>query len=290
MIIIDSDNYAEHGIETMFFPGGEPHCKVPREILNKKQAVLLFLKLRTWNDVGIAACILDAMAKRSGLIIPFIPYFPGARQDKVKAEDPALYPWTIGIVGSLLTCMYGEVVVFDPHSHVLSEIAGLFEVNITDLEVPIKEDIVGIIVPDQGAKGRAMNFASHFYPKAELIQFYKKRDAHTGGLEIDKEKLPAIKQTGRYIIVDDICDGGGTFNLLAEQFFQISPQGCSLELIVSHGIFSKGLGAIDTRIEHITTTDSWFNPKEYRLDWSPNRLTALSLHKLFPKIKEHFGA
>ena len=55
MKIIDSDDYSAAGIETMFFPGGEPHVKVPFF----SEPLLLHLKLRTWNDVGFAALLLD---------------------------------------------------------------------------------------------------------------------------------------------------------------------------------------------------------------------------------------
>ena len=78
MQIIDSDRYAEAGIETMFFPGGEPHVKVPWGT----ERVLLYLKLRTWNDVGFAALVIDAFERQGRLERVFIPYFPAARQDK----------------------------------------------------------------------------------------------------------------------------------------------------------------------------------------------------------------
>jgi hypothetical protein len=82
--------------------------------------------------------------------------------------------------------------------------------------------------------------------------------------------------------VDDICDGGGTFNLLAEAWkrkLRID-QHSKLELFVSHGIFSKGLDAIDPVIEHITTTDSWCKGNSYIRD----RLTVLPLLPSFLKF------
>jgi ribose-phosphate pyrophosphokinase len=91
--------------------------------------------------------------------------------------------------------------------------------------------------------------------------------------------MPPLPARGRYIIVDDICDGGGTFNLLAHEFKADPQAGASkLELFVSHGIFSKGLSGIDPVIERVTTTDSWC-----RLA-SDARLTVLPLKPLFPLI------
>ena len=42
MLVIDSDNYSAAGIETMFFPGGEPHVKLPLY----REPVILYGKLR----------------------------------------------------------------------------------------------------------------------------------------------------------------------------------------------------------------------------------------------------
>jgi ribose-phosphate pyrophosphokinase len=93
--------------------------------------------------------------------------------------------------------------------------------------------------------------------------------------------MPPLPKEGRYIIVDDICDGGGTFNLLAAAFKKDPlAEKSQLEMFVSHGIFSKGIEAIDYTIEHITTTDSWCQLP------SSNRLTVIPLSPVFPKILE----
>lgn len=277
--VIDSDDYAAHGIETMFFPGGEPHVKVPA---NLSGDVLAFLKLRTWNDVGVGACVIDTLLVHN---IPrvrvFIPYFPGARQDKTKraSESDPYSPLTVAMMGTLLTGGI-ETIVFDMHSHEgfdwLSEAVNLMP---KDLPIEVKPDVVGIIAPDEGALERASQFHRVFYPDALFIQCSKRRDPTTGRLSgYHMPKLPGI---GRYVVVDDICDGGGTFNLLADAFSDDEFGDRShLELFVSHGIFSKGLGNISSVIESITTTDSWCRI-------APNkRLTVLPLAPLFDKIME----
>ena len=112
--IIDSDNYAASGIETMFFPGGEPHAKIPERVAGK---VLLFLKLRTWEQTGLAACVIDALSRnnRVSRLDTFIAYFPGARQDRSDGRAPL----TVKLMVELLTRNRGNLHVFDAHSHVL---------------------------------------------------------------------------------------------------------------------------------------------------------------------------
>jgi len=104
--------------------------------------------------------------------------------------------------------------------------------------------------------------------------------------------MPALPEKGAvYIIVDDICDGGGTFNLLAEEFFKDpASEGAELALFVSHGIFSKGLNAIDKRITSIYTTDSWAQTPRGLVP-PEDRLIVLSLQPVIDKIlKEVAGA
>jgi ribose-phosphate pyrophosphokinase len=55
------------------------------------------------------------------------------------------------------------------------------------------------------------------------------------------------------LILDDICDGGGTFTGLATELHKAEAQ--AVDLFVTHGIFSKG-GTLEG-IRQIFTTDSY---------------------------------
>lgn len=247
MNIIDSDNYQASGIETLFFPGGEPHAKVPR----LEQPALLHLKLRNWQDVGFAACVLFALSIQHARVTTFIPYFPGARQDRSDGTAPL----TVVMMQDLLASS-GPICVFDPHSARTSKGIDCTSFMPADLGLSRNDSIIGVIAPDEGAAERARSFRDAICPDASLIQCTKQRDAHTGRLS--NYHMPPLSAAGRYVIVDDICDGGGTFNLLADAYAKDPLATRSeLELFVSHGIFSKGLDAISPHIQRITTTDSW---------------------------------
>jgi ribose-phosphate pyrophosphokinase len=252
MLIIDSDNYKSASIETLFFPGGEPHAKVPLF----KEPVLFFLKPRTWYDTGLGMCVWDALQRQYAGHRLFIPYFPGARQDRSKGEAPL----TAELMYRAFATFYSDMSVFDLHS--INTIYGLDVRNLmpAELDIPKLDNVAGIIAPDEGAAQRASEFQEKFYPGTYFIQCSKKRDPHTGRLS--GYHCPELNTTGHYVIVDDICDGGGTFNLLAEAFFASEVgKSSKLSMFVSHGIFSKGLRNIDSRIETIITTDSWCKPE-----------------------------
>lgn len=264
--VINNDNLAEWGIETLFFPGGEPHVKVPEL---PKSKLLLWLKLRTWNDVGIGAMLMSAVEQQAqARMSVFMPYFPGARQDKKTGNEP----FAVDVMARLFGC--AGIVICDPHSTVttaclLNHVSHYH--NIMPWNLPIDTSgICGVIAPDLGAKGRATGFRNVRCPHKTLVQCYKKRDSSTG--MISHYEVSNLPETGKYLIVDDVCDGGLTFNMLCEALRKSpSAKNCTFELLVSHGIFSKGLDNIDPMISKITTTDSWcvLPPSE--------RLTVISL-------------
>ena len=58
---------------------------------------------------------------------------------------------------------------------------------------------------------------------------------------------------GYFLLVDDICDGGGTFIGLANECF---PSWADYDLYVTHGIFSKGTDILFDAFVNVITTDS----------------------------------
>lgn len=258
---INSDNYAASGIKVFTFPGGEPHVQVPHIFLTNGERVFLDLRLRTWLDCGYGSLVMAALSKQvsSDDLFVYIPYFPGARQDK--ATHMSLEPFALGLYAAMFPIK--NLLVIDPHSDELNKVRAQFALpavlQIDPYEIPFtahNPPVVGIIAPDEGAVRRATGFKNNNFPLARMYWCSKTRDISTG--RITSYECPQLEEPGTYIVVDDICDGGATFNLLAkgfreDKFFKES----RFELFVSHGIFSKGLDNIDPMYEFITTTDSW---------------------------------
>lgn len=281
MKVIDSDNYADSGIQTFFFPGGEPHARIPKNFGD----ALLFLKARTWNDFGLGLVVLDALqqqAMKNTRVWVFAAYMPGARQDRSDGQTPN----TKNLIRRTLDVVADQVFAFDIHSYNSWNINNF---TVADF-LRIEREKGGndwsppanayIISPDGGAAKRAQQVAVALDLTTPVLQCDKIRDFPTGAiLGLTMPPLPVV---GNYLIVDDICDGGWTFNKIAEAF-KADPLGAesNLALWVSHGIFSKGIGAIDETITQIGTTDSWF--KDEVVD---DRLEVLSLQPIIDRILE----
>lgn len=229
------------------FPGGEPHIQLdPREVANK----YLWIDARVTNAsewmrlVALIDAVRGCGPKRLGL---FLPYFPGARQDRRQsgtAFTARVYADQLSLLGM------DKIVVLDPHSDVLSAL-------LSSESIPLAAPVMrcdGVICPDAGAERRADTAAKDL--GVGVTHGRKHRDSATGKLSgFSCDPLPKV---GRYLIVDDICDGGGTFIGLM-QAIERDPHyaGSEFSLYVSHGIFSKGLDDLLRHFVSVYTTDSW---------------------------------
>lgn len=96
-----------------------------------------------------------------------------------------------------------------------------------------------IALPDAGAEKRFYNdhiqLMQWYYHDADVVTCNKHRDISTGKLS----GFHCPSQVGEMaIIIDDLCDGGGTFVGQAKELRKNGAR--KIGLIVYHGIFSKG--------------------------------------------------
>lgn len=254
---IDSSGSLVNSALTPFtFPAGEAHLKVEdRRTLEDTEIALLtptpeslhtdLFHLAMWND-HIAR--YNAHSGHTVRRVAMLPYFPGARADRGTPFGLGVYAKFIDDLG------LDQLIVFDPHSPVTKELLpDAFVLEPADV-IPTLPDLAydGIIAPDAGAVERAGRVATTL--GIPLLTATKKRNFHTGRLE-GYNAPEGIVPGHRYLVVDDICDGGGTFMLLANALDEF---GVSLDLWVSHGIFSgKALEILPTKYQKIYTTTSY---------------------------------
>lgn len=184
-----------------------------------------------------------------------IPYFPAARQDRVMVKGE---PLSVKVYADIINGLgFKKVIVFDAHSEVTPAVLNNCEA-ITN-HVFIKQVIekigvnVKLISPDGGALKKIYK-VSEFLGGAEVVECSKSRDVKTG--KLTGFKVYADDLNGQdCLIVDDICDGGGTFIGLAEELKKKNAG--KLYLAISHGIFSKGFDELEKCFTHIFTTNSF---------------------------------
>ncbi len=242
--------------ESFTFFGGEPHIKINPNFDTSK-SITVTHRLNSFNDLGLLCLAVDALhrmeAKLETLIIP---YFPSARQDRVMVKGE---PLSVKVYADIINALnFNRVIVFDAHSEVTPAVLNNCELiaNYKFVEKVIQEigNNVLLISPDGGALKKIYK-VSEFLGGIEVIECSKSRDVKTG--KLTGFKVYADDLQGKdCLIVDDICDGGGTFIGLADELK--NKNAGNLYLVVSHGIFSKGFEDLKC-FERIFTTDSFKN-------------------------------
>jgi len=244
--------------ETFTFSGGEPHIKI-KEAVNG--AVTITQRIRSFNDLGMILLATDALRRMHvNEINLFIPYVPAARQDRVMVAGE---PLSIKVYADIINSQnYHKVTIFDPHSEVTPALLNNVEVITNHVYVQrcletIKDDII-LISPDGGALKKIYKLSAYL-GGIEVVECSKKRNVQTGKLSGFTVYSDDLKRK-TVVVIDDICDGGGTFLGLGKALKEKNAG--DIHLIVSHGIFSKGFTQLKEYYKTIFTTNSFRDVNE----------------------------
>ena len=227
-------------LELNRFPDGQIQVKVKLENI---KGTRFTIKASVSDSIGLDILRqTHNLFSARGVVGVQIMYAYGARCDKYDAGDYAVAN-VAAEFSELLYAMREDVaVVLAPHS-VACLYAGCPTNNDLRTLFPDIIEIHDLIVfPDQSAFSRY----NHCLVKGQkFVVLEKERDQETGkiiGLKVAGE-LP--QTTGQTLIVDDICDGGRTFEQAAQLLKKEGLQG-GINLLIVHGIFSgNALAALE---------------------------------------------
>ena len=247
-------------VESFPFPGGELQVTLTKEN-DKHVDGNLYATIRTAEDVMKLLLVTDAYKRKYGYTPAlYLPYIPYARQDRAANAGEAL---SIKVFADLINLQnYPKVHVLDPHSDVSSVLIN--NIHITDSTVFAKRvwdslpdeytDEAIIVAPDAGALKKTHKVAKAVGYDKEVIFCEKIRNTKTGEITGTKVYTEDF-QDKIFVLFDDICDGGKTFIEIAKV---LKAKGAKkVILVVSHGIFSKGLDVMFEFIDEIFCTDSF---------------------------------
>ena len=240
------------------FPDGQQSVQIEGDPIGTD--VVIHSRFNSFKDLELIICATQAL-KSEGYhnIALHVPYFLGARSDRKFAQGGVNY--LKQVVCPIINAQdYAAVIVLDPHSDVLEACINKFEKVTNEVIVKYalddlgsKDDIV-LVSPDAGAYKKIFDIAQTFEID-KVITATKVRDIKTG--QILHTEIPTLDQHNklRYVIVDDICDGGRTFIELAKAIKGSRPS-AEIYLVVTHGIFSAGLKSLNEYFTKIYTTNS----------------------------------
>lgn len=202
------------------------------------------------NEFFIVAQLRQMLQKyktidhKVSLTLPYIPY---ARQDRVGEDGMAN---GVKMFAKLINeLQFDWVNVCDPHSDVASALIdnvfiesqadGFVEAmcHHTTVDQDCNDEWV-LVAPDAGALKKTAKLAKLL--NVPYISATKHRDEKTGEISRVELHLGDVRLHNKnVIVVDDICDGGGTFLPLAGELRNHTDE--KVELYVTHGLFTKGV-------------------------------------------------
>lgn len=240
--------------EHFIFTGGEPHIKI-KAPLTANDEVTITTRICQFNDIGLVLLAADAL-RRMGVpkLHLLLPYFPAARQDRVAVTGEAL---SVKVYADVLnSAEFDSITILDPHSEVTPAL--LENVRVISNHKFVAQCLKGmsdyaLISPDGGALKKVYRLAQHLDIQ-QIVECSKHRDVKTGDLSGFAAYTDNL-QGKTCVIVDDICDGGGTFLGLADELKRKNAG--DIYLIVTHGIFSNGFDKLNEKFKKIYSTNSF---------------------------------
>lgn len=259
--------------DTFVFSGGEVHIKIKDR--PRGDRVRINCRINSSDDLMRLMMTVDTLRRMDiHYIEAFIPYIPYARQDRVMVTGE---PLSIKVFADIINSLrLDHVYCFDPHSEVTaavinnlydysnwSQVNSFLHSHVLNgknqpSHIAVKDrldDLWGnlmIVSPDAGAYKKIFKLCQSLKYPGKIILCNKLRDVNTG--KIINVEISGDVSGKPCLIVDDIVDGGRTFNELAAI---LKEKGATdLHLFASHGIFSHGYEELLKNFKTIGTTDS----------------------------------
>jgi len=270
--LVNPDDVLSCKYEIGRFPDGQQSIRILEHnydtflsLRDRTNSITIKSRLNTFQDLELIICANQAL-KEIGVksVKLYIPYCIGGRSDRKFQEGGVNYIKTV-IAPILNSQNFDEVIVVDPHSDVLEACINnfvkmynypLIKYALTKIDNKNDaQDRICLVSPDAGAYKKVFDVAKWFKIN-KIITANKVRDVDTG--KILRTELPSIKDHSdemKYVIVDDICDGGRTFIELAKVIIAQN-QEAKIYLVVTHGIFSAGFSELTNYFDGIYTTNS----------------------------------
>jgi len=238
------------GVQITIFPDSQPHINIPNITEDDEVKVICSFtepsKLLQLLETSNALDNLFAIKK-----ILVIPYLMAARYDRLMVPGDSV---DLKVVADMVNmCGFQKVFLYDVHSDVaLLLIKNAVAITNEALVRAFNKPDAVLICPDAGASKKVGKYFGWNSNIKDIVYCSKNRELSTGKLTL--EILEPQECTNRNcVIIDDICDGGGTFLAIAEKI-----QPAHLTLIVTHGIFSKGFEPLQQYFELIIVSNSLY--------------------------------
>jgi len=206
--------------KALVFPDGQPHIKIDMERarkINTSQPLRIMARITNPADLVMVLLVKSTLDYLEfGHVELHISYLMAARMDRVMLEGE---PFALKVIATMLNQgQFKKIKIFDPHSEVSTALIDRsYAVTNHDFVKDALDDYFkrhpataySLVSPDAGALKKIHKLAQ-FLGTEQVVECMKERDLKTGALTNFKTTTENLDGQTCFII-DDICDGGGTF-------------------------------------------------------------------------------
>lgn len=250
--IILKDNLSA-SFELITYPDGQHTIKLNFDTIDIKSPVKIKCRIKTFAELEVLSCLVAAL-KRAGYYVQkiYFIYLFGMRCDRPFSEEEPNY--FKDVVAPIINS-YGlpQIELYRPHSYISCYYINNYKFSFTEsivdgapFYIPQKPSAYTTICGDKSEADR----------RCKPLFFNKQRL----GREIVIASCPYFDENPDEIedilLVDDLCDAGGTFIAEAIYLRERSFKG-KIVLFVEHGLFTKGLEPLLEHFDHIYCTNSY---------------------------------
>lgn len=248
------------------FPDGE--VQISLEEFSHKDQICVKCRITNAEELFIVTQVLDILDRHDVYYDVDIFYLMGMRMDRVMDFNR---PFTLKVIVKILSNSNAEnIAVLEPHSDVIydyrlgNKFKTLYPEKLTRPENWM--DGYQLVLPDAGAVERYGYFSEN------RISCSKVRDLTTGKILEIKVDNPEKLDGRPLMIVDDLCDGGGTFCGIAEALGKLGVSKEKLNISVVHMVNPKGIENLSKNFNRVWMTNSY-------KDWEnlPENVTMLKV-------------
>lgn len=251
MKTINLINYRNSDVkyEIKAFPDGEPYFKL--DPINRKETYQVICRITSPTELFRLMQIADILDRQEVIWDLRIMYLMTQRNDRVIDFNE---PFDLNIISGILKSFKCENIdIFELHSdrlcHDISHKINMINFRwFEDCSRIVYSDSYTLCLPDKGAYLR-------YGGNGILLE--KVRDLNDKGrlLKIDLAEVPD-EINDKILVLDDLCDAGGTFILTAGLLREKFPNK-QLDIFVSHMVNPKGIANLSVNYDNVYFTNSY---------------------------------
>lgn len=239
------------------YPDSHKHIVLEGNEWNKDPYINVITRISSMDELFILCQVDDILCHEDIEINELhITYLLTARCDRRFSLGEAI---DLNIIGEFFyqNIHCNSIILYDAHN-VPDRLNRVGKVNnIPVFKKWIDLNLYNVCFPDKGAYERYSRHVSH-------VNLIGEKHRKPDGISISLNELNKLDPNKPILVIDDLCDGGGTFAALATELNAIYPD-FKREIWVTHAIQKSGINLLAAKYDKVYITNSY-------ADWDSNGL------------------